>query len=498
VQNLWQGILISLLTFSLMNVIKVKPHVPPFEKGPEYLETYVTKHKKKINKTEYYSWSTDFMEYAILEGQNAIADSLLAFGYPPDRKLNTTPYALTPLCAAVLTGSEHITQSLLRAGADINILPPDSVGPLLSSSIIAGFQYETIELFLKAGANPNEVSEYGPPPFSIAVEFGEYDIAELLLQYGADVNQIDSRWYNALQHAAANDDLVSVTYLLEKGAKLDTTNGETSTPLYLAIHNGHDNIVMYLLSSGANPDTTLPRDRLPLSMALTMGNYDMVQELLSVGANIEKVDFSKRNFIATVFSSTYLIHQPELQSLMSDLLKDEYEAVVNTVFNEVNMSNLFYMAAVEVIEELRQFENQIHSAQDQDTLARHEQVDIERLLIAIKQCTELFIEYDLNITEPTPYGITVLHLLPEMESQELRQFIIDQFQDVSGPDKYGNTPLHYAVIQDRPGLAKQFIEAGADVNVKNDQDLTALDYAIIEGNTELIELIEGAGGLVGK
>lgn len=497
-QNFWQGILISLLTISLMNVIKIKPHVPPFEKGPEYLERYVTKHKKKINKTDYYTWSTAFMEYAIIERQNAIADSLLAFGYPPDRKLNSLPYAVTPLCAAVLTGNEHVTQSLLHAGADIHILPPDSVGPLLSTSLVAGFQYETIELFLKAGASPNEVSEYAPPPFSIAVEFGRYDVAELLLQYGADVNQVDFRWYTALQHAAANDDLVSVTYLLEKGARMDTTNGETSTPLSLAINNGHNNIVMYLLSAGANPNKSHSKDRLPLSMALSMENYDMVHQLLAGGANIKKVDYSGRNYISTIFSSTYLIHQGELQSLMTDLLQNQYEAVVNSLYNEVNMPQLFYLAAVESIEEREQFEKQIHSNQNLETGELHDQVDIETLLMSIKQCTELFIKYDLNITEPTDYGTTVLHLLPDMNDQGLRQLIIDQFQDVNGPDKNGNTPLHFASGKELPDLVKQLLQAGADVNARNEEKFTVLDYAIIDGITGMIELIEKAGGKVGK
>lgn len=231
----------------------------------------------------------------------------LARGADPNAPGKSPP--LTPLQAAAAGGRAETVDLLLRAGADPNLVPPMSQGgpPLCAAASGASRGHaEVTRLLLKRGARANDkcMAGYGPTPLMIAAERGSPDSVRALLASGADVDVVDwspnsfpKRDTTALMYAAKEGQYEAVKLLLDAGAKVDAKMLPGGwTALWLAAdgrfatdgpsQRDYAGIARELLKHGADVSAAPTSDpRTPLFVAATKNTADFVKVLLEFGAS---------------------------------------------------------------------------------------------------------------------------------------------------------------------------------------------------------------------
>lgn len=170
---------------------------------------------------------------------------------------------LAPLHFAVREGDLQTVKTLVEAGADVNQLSEYGWSPLLTAT--QNRYYEIGAFLLEQGANPNIRNEGGWSPLYIAtdnrnIEGGDYptrkpdmphlDYIKLLLDHGADPNLrmqsstetrtiFTHQWLNEdgatpFLRAAQSSDLELMELLLEHGADPNINTRDGVTPLMVA------------------------------------------------------------------------------------------------------------------------------------------------------------------------------------------------------------------------------------------------------------------------
>jgi ankyrin repeat protein len=181
----------------------------------------------------------------------------------------------------------------------------------------------TLDVLLKAHANPNATNIYGGSPFSVAVENQDPNTIALLLKHGARENAISRSAplriavrKNLLREAEeivkqhpemvrAHDDLLRtplhlaavtagrpmVELLLKHGADVNAGDFAENRPLHATTtFPDKAEIVQLLLAAKANPNVLNRQLNTPLHNAALAGALDTVKALLQAGANLGLVD----------------------------------------------------------------------------------------------------------------------------------------------------------------------------------------------------------------
>jgi ankyrin repeat protein len=108
---------------------------------------------------------------------------------------------------------------------------------------------------LKAGANPNGLTERNITPLSLAIANGNAAMVALLLGAGANASQLEPTGETLLMRAAQVGELPVVQLLLQHGAAVDVRDARYGqTALMFAARAGHADIVAALLAAGARPN----------------------------------------------------------------------------------------------------------------------------------------------------------------------------------------------------------------------------------------------------
>ena len=143
------------------------------------------------------------------------------------------------LHAATSAGNMTAVRLGIAAHVDVNGKQRNGITPLMNSA--ADGSVEIAKLLLKAGADPNAISESkGIPvkhgmialgsftPLILATPYGPPDMTELLLAHGAKVEPVDRRGMSALHAAVSSEaqDPRIVRMLLAKGANPELKNEE--------------------------------------------------------------------------------------------------------------------------------------------------------------------------------------------------------------------------------------------------------------------------------
>lgn len=159
---------------------------------------------------------------------------LLSEGADPNSQL-THPPGWRPLGAAIeeleFGGSIDIVRLLLLHGAEVNAPYVNSkLTPLHAAMFLENL--EVIELLLKAGADPNALSDEDRSPLRFAAEQDDLEMAALFLKYGAASTINDSGGfcgYTALGMAARKPNILMIKLLLNAGADPETCDSDGHT-----------------------------------------------------------------------------------------------------------------------------------------------------------------------------------------------------------------------------------------------------------------------------
>ncbi|KAG8419419.1 hypothetical protein J3458_004287 [Metarhizium acridum] len=190
----------------------------------------------------------------------------------------------TALAWAAARGDSHSILTLLRYGADPNIIDSQISGPLSNAS--AQGHTACVKLLLDAGANPDPPLPGGinkGGPLNVAARRSDDPIlVKLLLDFGAEVDQVGVDGKTALCHAAQNNDASLAILLLEYGAEINKATITGDTPLTVAItHNSH--YVLRLFLERWHHYSTCPRLKGPHLLEITAKYGDL--ETMGILAN---------------------------------------------------------------------------------------------------------------------------------------------------------------------------------------------------------------------
>ena len=201
------------------------------------------------------------------------------------RYMRSSDVDTTALIVAAVLGHKETVEVLLRAGAD----PSGEDGRGRSAlwwAVNRGHE-EIVEMLLDPDAHLAE-EESAKRLLTIAVSRGQADILELLLDEGGDEFVENNLNFTALVQAVRREGLETAVLLIEAGAVVDAQadEGKGNTALMAASSEGHVEAVRMLLDAGADPNLRKGDGATALIMAVSGGNVEIVRMLLDAGADL--------------------------------------------------------------------------------------------------------------------------------------------------------------------------------------------------------------------
>lgn len=194
----------------------------------------------------------------------ALAESPSLAGY-------VDPSGETPLMAALYRGRRDILQTLLEAGAPVDLFAAAALG-------------RPADIETQLAATPGGLARFsydGWTPLHLAAFFGRDAVVARLIEAGADVNAWSTnRMRNTPLHAAlAGGQHDAAMTLIGAGADVRATDAGGYTPLHIAAEGGDVAAVKALLARGADPHAVDAEDKTPLSRAAAKNHAAVVDAI---------------------------------------------------------------------------------------------------------------------------------------------------------------------------------------------------------------------------
>ncbi|KAJ6125882.1 hypothetical protein N7471_010375 [Penicillium samsonianum] len=189
------------------------------------------------------------------------------------------------LCIAARGSDKDLVDALLQNQARVDYLGDvvndrdDCYGPALVDAARGG-SIEIAETLLKAGASVNLQSSVNGCPLIAAIDYNQHEMVDFLLRNKANVNGFSMN--NPLMRAIICQDLQQVKLLIAQGACLDIACCEWGAPLFATVLYSNKEAALYLLEKGASIDFALE----------TAKFYDLEDGQIVVVGFLEGADYS--------------------------------------------------------------------------------------------------------------------------------------------------------------------------------------------------------------
>jgi ankyrin repeat protein len=225
----------------------------------------------------------------------------------------TQPDGATALAYAAYWDDVESVQLLLKAKADPNIGNDYGVTPLMLAS--ENRSAAMVKTLLDGKADPNVAMWSGETLLMSAARTGFMEAIHLFLDHDADINATDPRrgqsalmWAISFGHPdiakllvdrgadidaktiMLNEDFTPMAIEGYEGAPVQTVPMGGYTPLLFAARVGDVVTARYLVDKGANINAVSATDGSPLIMAASQGNEDLALYLLDQGSDPNAVD----------------------------------------------------------------------------------------------------------------------------------------------------------------------------------------------------------------
>jgi hypothetical protein len=184
------------------------------------------------------------------------------------------------LLAAAKEGNYREVRSLLEAGADANVRV-NGESPLKQA--VARDHVEVVGFLLMAGADVNQVGDYGVTPLHMAAMGNQVGMGGFLIKRGANIEAQAARLCGGnsrpLHVAAVQGNAAFALLLLDKGADVNARERNDQTALHVAATHGYVGTVRFLLESKADPTLKDNAGMTALDYARRNGHEKVVQLL---------------------------------------------------------------------------------------------------------------------------------------------------------------------------------------------------------------------------
>jgi len=233
---------------------------------------------------------------------------LAKFNKPSGAKVERRSTSRQPAYREVYNAIEKSDLKALKAmidnGLDVNKYPNN---PLLKTAIYYK-NLDIVKLFIKSGADPNQVNQFGNTPLSEAIEQNDAKIFKYLISKGARVkaNPVFSYVIKAAQKG--NTEILKI--VLRKGGDVNEyhpTLRETAlmsmTDTLLKDKKKYE-IIRLLIKSGANVHAKDRWGRTVMHHAASSHDIEYTKILLKKGADINSLDYMSQTPLLSATSST--------------------------------------------------------------------------------------------------------------------------------------------------------------------------------------------------
>lgn len=187
-------------------------------------------------------------------------------------------FGRTALWWSCSKGSTHTTETLLRHGADLNIVDNTHATPL-HAAVTSG-NIDMVRLMLRYGAESRDIDDWGSTPLMTAVWHDSNELIDLLLKHGADIRARDKcLGQTALSFAAKTNHVRSAKSLLEHGADMNEKDDYGDSPLFLSVLGRAAATTQYFLRQGADYTVTNKSGKTILHYAAEFGTPEVLAAL---------------------------------------------------------------------------------------------------------------------------------------------------------------------------------------------------------------------------
>lgn len=191
------------------------------------------------------------------------------------------------LADAVRGRDATLVRQLLAQRADVNGRQPDGTRALHWAAHYD--DTDTVVALLRAGADPDAVTDLGVTPLSLACTNGSTAVAAALLEAGARPDLALPGGETPLMTAARAGRTPLVALLLDRGASPTAQErAQGQTALMWAVAERHADVVRTLLARGADPRQASTRGFTPLLFAARAGDTAIGAQLLAAGAGVNE------------------------------------------------------------------------------------------------------------------------------------------------------------------------------------------------------------------
>ena len=371
-----------------------------------------------------------------------------------------------PLHWAVMTRQIEFVDSLLAAGADINVQRPDGARPLDLTNGDYWYRgwrrhadavddhWKMMDHLLSKGAIYDLTS---------ACRRNDFERVKTIVAEDSDAAQRDAEyntWYSGypLRSASKAGHLEIVRFLLEHGADPNRPEhwlAPLGGSLYDAAQNGHFEVLTLLLQFGGNPNQEVESSGSVLSAANDQRTRDLLRE---------------HGAIQDAFGCCFNGHAEDFAKRCK---QDPFEA---------NHTELFAMAAE------RGFKKIV------DTFLKYQPDMWQRAPVYLSQSAEMmkWLESnDIHVNNVSWLGVHQLH--HGCDEAALKKWI-ELGVDLNLIDsEHQSTPLGWAARRGDVDFAKMLLECGADPNLAGEPWATPLEWSKRRGHSALVALLKSNG-----
>ena len=220
------------------------------------------------------------------------------------------------LITAVKEGNHELVQSLIQAGADVNVTCEFGGTPLMYAT--GNVHNSCVSILLEAGASVNMSDVNGFTALHVAAWAGNNSVLNTILEAGADVNITDNKGTTPLIVATWEGNSTCMKVLIAEGADVNASEIDGITPLMSAVQTNHEECVRQLVKGGADVNAVDSKGFTALIAAAWTGNAKLVQMFLDAGAHVNRTNCRGQNALT--------FHVAQCDSVNKELVETLVEA----------------------------------------------------------------------------------------------------------------------------------------------------------------------------